>query len=63
VAGVGVAQAIQLGIEYAPAPPFDAGRPELAPAEVLAMVRGRLAAMDEPRHAAADEAARRLRPA
>ena len=35
VAGVGVAQAIQLGIEYAPAPPFDAGRPETAPPAVL----------------------------
>jgi putative intracellular protease/amidase len=63
VAGVGVAQAIQLGIEYAPAPPFDAGRPELAPAEIVALVRSRMAAMDQPRRAAADEAARRMQPA
>jgi len=63
VAGAGVAQAIQLGIEYAPAPPFEAGRPELASAEVLALVRARLASQSEPRHAAANEAARRLQPA
>ena len=33
-----VAQAIQLGIEYDPEPPFDAGSPEKAPAEILATV-------------------------
>jgi cyclohexyl-isocyanide hydratase len=32
------AQALQLDLEYAPAPPFNAGRPEIAPPEVLAMV-------------------------
>src|SRR5215468_4292500 len=31
MAGPETAQAIQLGIEYAPAPPFDAGTPETAP--------------------------------
>jgi cyclohexyl-isocyanide hydratase len=36
------AQAIQLAIEYAPAPPFDCGRPELASPEILARVRRRL---------------------
>ena len=39
------AQGIQLSLEYAPAPPFDAGRPETAPPEVLAAVRQRGAAM------------------
>jgi cyclohexyl-isocyanide hydratase len=39
VAGDLAAQAIQLALEYAPAPPFDAGRPESAPAEALAIVR------------------------
>jgi putative intracellular protease/amidase len=63
VAGVGVAQAIQLGIEYAPAPPFEVGRPELAPVGVVAMVRARMADADQLRHAAAREAARRLLPA
>jgi transcriptional regulator GlxA family with amidase domain len=43
LAGPTAAQAIQLGLEYAPAPPFDAGRPETAPAEVLAEVRARAA--------------------
>jgi transcriptional regulator GlxA family with amidase domain len=33
------AQAIQLGIEYDPCPPFDAGSPEKAPPEVLEMVK------------------------
>lgn len=41
LAGVETAQAIQLQIEYSPAPPFDAGRPETAPPEVLARLRER----------------------
>ena len=41
IAGPEAAQAIQLQIEYAPAPPFDAGRPETAPPEILARVRER----------------------
>ena len=39
-AGESVAQAIQLLIEYDPQPPFDAGSPERAPAEVVELVRG-----------------------
>jgi putative intracellular protease/amidase len=39
IAGERVAQAIQLGLEYDPEPPFDAGSPEKAPAEVLEAVR------------------------
>jgi cyclohexyl-isocyanide hydratase len=35
------AEAIQLQYEYAPAPPFDAGTPATAPAEVLQTVRAR----------------------
>jgi cyclohexyl-isocyanide hydratase len=35
IAGEDVAQTIQLALEYAPAPPFNAGRPELAPPAVL----------------------------
>jgi putative intracellular protease/amidase len=34
-----VAQAIQLGIEYDPQPPFDAGSPQKAPAEIVEVVR------------------------
>jgi cyclohexyl-isocyanide hydratase len=36
IAGDVVAQTIQLGLEYAPAPPFNAGLPETAPPEVVA---------------------------
>jgi putative intracellular protease/amidase len=39
VAGEQVAMAIQLGIEYDPQPPFDAGSPETAPAEVVRALR------------------------
>ncbi len=41
VAGEAVAQAIQLGIEYDPQPPFDAGSPRTAPAEIVAAARAR----------------------
>jgi transcriptional regulator GlxA family with amidase domain len=37
-AGPEVAQAVQLGIEYDPDPPFDAGSPEKAPDEVVEAV-------------------------
>jgi cyclohexyl-isocyanide hydratase len=39
IAGAQVAQGIQLMIEYAPAPPLDAGSPETAPAAVLEKAR------------------------
>jgi cyclohexyl-isocyanide hydratase len=45
LAGPAAAQAIQLDLEYAPAPPFDAGSPETAPAGVVAKVRARGAAV------------------
>jgi transcriptional regulator GlxA family with amidase domain len=41
IAGETVAQAIQLGIEYDPQPPFDAGSPEKAPGEVVELLRSR----------------------
>jgi transcriptional regulator GlxA family with amidase domain len=41
VANEQVAQAIQLGMEYDPQPPFDAGSPQKAPTEVVAAVRAR----------------------
>jgi putative intracellular protease/amidase len=41
IAGETVAQAIQLGIEYDPQPPFDAGSPQKAPAEVVELLRNR----------------------
>ncbi len=45
LAGPAVAQAIQLQIEYAPAPPFTSGNPEEAPPDILAAVIARGAAM------------------
>jgi len=40
IAGESVAQAIQLGIEYDPQPPFDAGSPQTAPQEIVELLRG-----------------------
>ena len=40
VAGDFAAQAIQLGIEYDPQPPFDAGSPQKAPKEVVDFLMG-----------------------
>ncbi len=51
LAGPQIAQAIQLQIEYAPAPPFDAGTPEAAHADVVQAARARGAAMREAREA------------
>jgi putative intracellular protease/amidase len=39
------AQAIQLGIEYDPQPPFDAGSPERAPVEIVQALRARRASL------------------
>jgi len=41
VAGDAVAQAIQLGIEYDPQPPFDAGSPASAPPAIVEALRSR----------------------
>jgi putative intracellular protease/amidase len=41
VAGDDLAQAIQLMIEYDPQPPYDAGSPDRAPAEVVSRLRAR----------------------
>ncbi|MBX3480503.1 MAG: DJ-1/PfpI family protein [Caulobacter sp.] len=60
VAGDAFAQSLQLGLEYAPAPPFNAGRPETAPPEILQRVQGMYGAAMPQRLAAAQEAAARL---
>ena len=52
IVGDAGAQAIQLGMEYAPAPPFSAGRPETAPPEVLALVQANFEAVGGARRAA-----------
>jgi cyclohexyl-isocyanide hydratase len=60
LAGAETAQAIQLGMEYAPAPPFNAGSPETAPSPVLARVRERMATLATRRRGAVEAAASRL---
>lgn len=46
IAGREIAQAIQLGIEYDPAPPLAAGNPETAPPAIRDMVLARMRARD-----------------
>ncbi len=57
IAGDAYAQTLQLGLEYAPAPPFTAGRPETAPPEILAAFEARMAGLLAPRAAEARQAA------
>jgi transcriptional regulator GlxA family with amidase domain len=57
IAGAAHAQAVQLAMEYAPEPPFDAGRPETAPPEIVAAVRERFERVWPERLAAAQRAA------
>ena len=54
IAGADFAQAVELVLEYAPEPPFQCGRPELARTEVVASVLARL----EPQRAARERAVR-----
>ena len=60
IAGDDYAQSVQLGIEYAPAPPFNSGRPELAPARILATTQQRYERVRPARDAAVERAAARL---
>jgi cyclohexyl-isocyanide hydratase len=55
------AEKIQLYMEYDPEPPFQAGSPDTAPAEVVAEFRKHVANMLEQRRAAVDRAAAKLR--
>ena len=48
IAGDTIAQAIQLSIEYDPQPPYDAGSPEKAPEDVVALVRHAEATQGDP---------------
>ncbi len=54
--GAEVAQSVQLQLEYAPAPPFDAGSPERAPAELVAQARARSAPLLAQRRAIVERA-------
>jgi cyclohexyl-isocyanide hydratase len=60
LAGEDFAQAIQLTIEYAPAPPFNSGRPETAPPHILALSRQRFDKLMPTRLAEAQRAADRM---
>ena len=54
------AQAIQLGLEYNPAPPFNAGSPDTAPADVVALINDRIVSNKARRAEAVARAAARL---
>ena len=54
------AETIQLGLEYNPAPPFDAGSPDRAPPDILARAKARTAPMQARRSEAMQRAAARL---
>jgi cyclohexyl-isocyanide hydratase len=58
--GEEVARQIQLQIEYDPSPPFDSGSTETASAETLALVRSRLAPLNEQRREVAGRVGRKL---
>jgi cyclohexyl-isocyanide hydratase len=61
VFGPDVAKSIQLGIEYDPRPPFDAGSPERAEPALVAATRAAAAKRQAERQRAVDAAAARLR--
>ena len=54
------AQAIQLRLEYNPAPPFNAGSPDTAPADVVALINDRIVSNKARRAEAVARAAVRL---
>ena len=58
--GEELAQAIQLGIEYDPAPPFNAGSPAAAEAELVERVQAAAASRQVERQQAVDRAAAKL---
>ena len=60
IAGNDYAQSVQLRMEYAPVPPFNSGRPELAPASILADTQKQYEHIRRLRDAAVERAAARL---
>jgi cyclohexyl-isocyanide hydratase len=58
--GEEVARQIQLQIEYDPAPPFNSGSPGTASADIVALVRSRLAVLNEQRREVAARVGRKL---
>jgi cyclohexyl-isocyanide hydratase len=55
-----IAQSVQLGLEYAAAPPLDSGTPDRAPADVLARVRSTVEKAVAERRAALERSATRF---
>jgi cyclohexyl-isocyanide hydratase len=54
------AEAIQLRLEYNPAPPFNSGSPDTAPPEILALMKEKIAPYQQRRSEAVHRAAARL---
>lgn len=61
LAGEDMARLIQLGLEYAPAPPFEGGRPELASPDLVARFRRLQGDVGDQRRAAMEAAGARLK--
>lgn len=55
-----VAESVQLRMEYAPAPPFDAGRPEELPTEMVTQVRSGMSDLLAADKAAIEKAVQRM---
>lgn len=60
LAGREIAEAIQLQIEYAPVPPFDAGSPDTAPSVIVEQLRARNAKLAGQRRQLAEDAVRHM---
>lgn len=58
--GRGVAESIELRMEYAPAPPFGVGRPDIAPAALVASARDSLKSTVDANRGAVEQIAQRL---
>jgi cyclohexyl-isocyanide hydratase len=58
--GEEIAKQIQLQIEYDPSPPFNSGSPQTASPEMLALVKSRLAPLNEQRRAMAERVGKKL---
>jgi cyclohexyl-isocyanide hydratase len=61
LAGEEVAKEVQLQMEYDPEPPYQAGSPRSAPAELVAATRKKIAPFIACRRAATERAAEQLR--
>jgi cyclohexyl-isocyanide hydratase len=57
--GRALAESIELRMEYAPAPPFGVGRPDIAPADLLARAKESLMPAFEAHRAAVDQVTRK----